>query len=205
MKLALSKREWRAVLMLGSVVLMVGWIYLTYGLFPLRRRSVELTQEVRTARQQLAILEGLISKEDVLRREFRRADETVKSLRQLLPSQEELPVIIERLSDFAAQTQVRIQTVLPQRAEDQSGTWEPNHKPDSGAAAVYEEVFIQIDAVAGYHQLGNFIALMEAEPRPLRVISLRVTGNEKEPRRHHVKMLVQMYVAKGALEVPGAA
>lgn len=204
MKLTLSKRERRALAVFVAVVILGGWAYLAYGITPLRRRGVALGQEVSAARQQLALLEGAVANEAGLQEEFRQADERVSALRHLLPSPEELPLIIERLSDFAAQTQVRIQTILPQRADDSEEVWQPDEGGEAASdAVVYEEVLIQIDAVAGYHQLGSFIALVEAETRPMRVISLRVTGNEREPRRHHVKMLVRMYVAKPQLEVLG--
>jgi Tfp pilus assembly protein PilO len=209
MKLAFSKRERRALAVFVAVAILVGWAYLAHGIAPLRRRGVALGQQVSAARRQLALLEGAVANEEGLREEFRLADERVSALRHLLPSPEELPIIIERLSDFAAQTQVRIQTILPQRAdESEDDAWPPGEDSEAGGAAsdpvVYEEVLIQIDAVAGYHQVGSFIALVEAETRPMRVISLRVTGNEREPRRHHVKMLVRMYVAKPTWELSGA-
>src|SRR3989338_2900230 len=99
-------------------------------------------------------------------------------------------------SGLASQTQVKIQTIFPQR---------PLNQPDDRLLAaqgktatelmVYKEIPIQIDAQANYHQLGTFLSLVEASKKPMQVTTLRVSSNPKEPRWHNVSLSLLTYFA----------
>ena len=135
--------------------------------------------------------------EPTLRAQYGQWDEKVTSLRALLPPREEESVVLERLSNLARQTQVKIQAMFPQRSADGtagSGKSGADKGPPAPAQpVVYEDVLIQIDAAAGYHQLGTFISLVEAEERPMRVSSLRIVANPREFKRHSIKLLIRAY------------
>lgn len=193
-KLTLSKREQQVVLFVGSLTLVIGYVYVAWILGPLSREMASLGRRVREARQQVQALETVVANEPTLRAQYGQWDEKVTLLRALLPPREEESVVLERLSNFARQTQVKIQAIFPQRSKD-----EPAGKPSSKSEpAVYEDVLIQIDASAGYHQLGTFISLVESDARPMRVSSLRLVANPKELKRHHVKLLIRAYFSTTA-------
>ena len=196
-KLTLSKREQKVILLVGTLMLVIGYVYVAWILGPLGREMASLGERVRSAHQQVRALEAVVVNESALRTQYAQWNEKVTVLRSLLPPRDEESVILERLSNFARQTQVKIQAIFPQRSKD-----EQTGKPSSNAEpAVYEDVLIQIDASAGYHQLGAFISLVESEGRPMRVSSLRIVANPKEFKRHHVKLLIRVYFStslKGA-------
>jgi Tfp pilus assembly protein PilO len=193
MKPRLSKREQRilaVVLVLGAGIL---WMYVVCIVQPLLGEVRELGQQLRAAREELKILEVSAANESALRQQHGKVQEAVASLRKLLPSEEELPQVIELLSDLAGQSQVKIQTIFPQRPAA------PNPadlaKSERASAEAYKGVIIQVDALSGFHQLGMFLSLVESGEKPMQVSSLRISADEKEPRRQRVKLLLKTYLA----------
>lgn len=201
MALHLSAREQRTILAVGLLVVVIVWLYSASIIRPLMREAGELEQQVRSAREQLKSLEAATANEAALREQHRQLQGTVASLRSLLPAEEELPRVIGLLSDLANQAQVKIQSIFPQRP---IGSQEPARGPTGATAkpVMTKEVPIQIDALAGYHQLGSFLSLVEASDRPLQVSSLRISGDPREPKRLRVKLLIQSYfAASGAIAI----
>ena len=193
MKLNMTVREQRTlgiVAVLGAGIL---WMYLTYIVGPLMREAGELGRQVRTAREELKLLQTATANESALKTQHQQLQETVASLRKLLPAEEELPKVIELISDMAGQSQVKIQTIFPQRplAETSAATQKDAAPPPP---LVYRDVLIQIDALAGFHQLGTFLSLVETGDTPMQVSSLKISSDPKD-RRLQVKLLVQSYFA----------
>ena len=196
MKLGLSTRELRTVLIGGVLGLLVTWMYVAMILTPLWREAASLGGRVRSAREQLAALQQATTNEAGLREQHRRLQETVLSLRSDLPSEEELPAVIEFLSGLASQTQVKIQSIFPQRPIESLDDRLMGEKATGPAdRMVYKEIPIQIDAQANFHQLGTFLALVEASDKPMQVSTLRISGNPKEPRWHNVNLSILAYFA----------
>jgi Tfp pilus assembly protein PilO len=117
-------------------------------------------------------------------------------MRALLPAKEEVADVIQDLSTLAAQANVKIETIFPQqRPPSELDPKSKGSPPTPTGPAVYEKIMVQIDALAGYHHLGSFLNLVESGPRPMRVSSLRIAGNPREPKRHFIKLLIQAYFA----------
>ena len=197
MKLNFSSREQRLVLMAGAFALLGMWVYSAYFISPLLRAGADLGRQVRSAREQLSVLEDAVAKEAGLREQQQHVSQVVESLRAQLPTEEEVPAVIEHLSDLASQTGVKIQAIFPQRSVD---TLAPNRargqeNKTGSEPLVYTAIPIQIDALAGYHQLGAFLSLVETSDRPMEVITLRIAANQKEAKRHTIKMLLRLYFA----------
>ena len=202
MKLAFSKPEQRAILAAGALTLLIGWLYVAYLILPLQHEAGNLGQQVQTARQRLATLGAIVANEGSLRTQYTQWNEKVKSLRVFLPAQEELPAVIERLSALANQTQVKIETIFPQRSlgdQKKTNVNPGKGKPSQPSPSAYEEVLIQVEALAGYHQLGAFLSAVESGDKLVRVSSLRMVGNPREPKHHHIKLLLRAYFATGVL------
>ena len=193
MKLRLTTREQRALAAIGVLGAGILWTYFTFIVGPLMREAGELSQQVRAAREEFKTLQSATANETTLRQRHEQLQDTVASLRKLLPAEEELPHVIELLSDLAGQSQVKIQTIFPQRplAEDAHALEKP---AASAAPLVYKDVLIQIEALAGFHQLGTFLSLVETGETPMQVSSLRISSDPKD-RRLQVKLLVQSYFA----------
>ena len=210
MKIHLTPREQRRLLGIGALALFILWVYSSSIIQPLFKENTELGQQVQIARDRLRGLEAVASNEGALQQQQQQLQQTVKSLRSLLPAEKELPVVIERLSDIASQAQVKIQTISPQRtapspgAQRSSGKSSDTQKDAPSDPLVYKEVTIQIDALAGFHQLGTFLGMIESSDNPMQVNSLRVSGDPKEPKRHRIKFILKSFFATEG-DVPGGS
>lgn len=182
------------LVIVGLLAVGILWVYTSLIAGPLLREVRGLGQRVRDARQELRVLEAATANEAALWAQHRQLQEDVAALRDFLPDEEELPQLIELLSDLASQSQVKIQTIFPQRSMDGSAT-----DPDADLGpTVYKDVFIQIDAITGFHQLGVFLSLVEARDQPMQVSFLRISTHPRETRRVKVKLLIQaFFAAKG--------
>ena len=198
MKLTLTKREQKLIAILGGLMIVISYVYVSFILGPLTHETIQLGQRVREAHQRVQGLETIVVNEPALRAQYGQWEEKVKSLRALLPSRDEESATLEKLSSLARKSQIKIQAIFPQRPKDQpaspKATPKESTKPEP---TVYEDVLIQVDASGGYHQLGTFISLVEADKRPLRISSLRIVGNPKEMKNHNIKLLIRAYFATG--------
>lgn len=199
MKLSLSGRDQKTIAVGALLAILVLWVYFTSIVGPLVRAGGNLIREVQQAREKVKTLEHSTANEETLRQQHQEVTQTVSSLRRLLPPEEELPAVIELISTLANQSQVKIQTIFPQRS---LGGLDSVSAAAGGAPApvYYKEIPIQIDALAGYHQLGSFLSLVESGEKPMRVASLRISANPKESKRHSVKLLLRSYFATTSSE-----
>ena len=197
-KSGLPKREQQAILIIGVLGVGVLWLYFAYIVGPLNRASGQLNRQIQDGKGRLQILEAVASREGQLKTQHQQLSRTVGELRQLLPAEGDVSTIIQQLTGLANQAQVKILTISPQRVQEaepeapRGRTTAPVAEP----AKVYEDVFIAIDALAGYHQLGMFLSLVEAGEKPMRIASLKVSTNPKELRRANIKLLISTYLTK---------
>jgi Tfp pilus assembly protein PilO len=168
-------------------------IYLVYVIGPLLRLMGRLDHSAEQETVKRKHIQQLIAQEPQLRQEFDELSKTMERLRASMPAEQELALVIEQLSGMANQAGVKIQTIFPQRSLE-------SFKVVAGLDArsqtrLYKEIPIQIDALAGYHQLGRFLARVERGRQPVQLKSLRLTTNPKEPRRHVAELVLIAYFA----------
>lgn len=195
----LTRREQRVILAAGALAVLVIWLYAVYIVAPLNRASTDLTRQLASSREQLRALEVVTARDGALQEQYGQLSATLVTLRDLLPAEGEISTVIEQLTALANQTQVKILTISPQRSPDakSAASGPAKSAASSTPAKIYEDVFIRIDALAGYHQLGSFLSLVEAGGKPMRITTLRIAGNPKDARRSSVKLLVSTFLAKG--------
>lgn len=177
-------------LLMGLVILtsLALYVYCLYVLQPIARRVIQLSRQVREVNGQVHALEQLVTQSTNLQKEYASLQSRVAQLRGQLPSEENLPEVIEWVSELASQTGVKILSIFPQRAS-------PSVKVDAQASSeLYRPVIIELDALAGFHQLGMFLGRVESGDRSLEVDQLMISQSERELRRHNVKLILQTYV-----------
>ena len=202
MRITISHREQRTLLLLGLLGVVILWVYGAYLIAPLGRKAAELAQQLAQARERVRALELVTGNEPSLQRQYEELNRTVASMRDALPAERELPATIELLSGLASQAQVKIQTISPLR-----GLEDPAPESSSGPAGkvpvapiVYKPALIQIDALAGYHQLGMFLSLIEGSDKPLQLSSLHITASPRESGRQQVRVVIRAFFAVKAPE-----
>ncbi len=189
MKSAVNKQRLQTLLLLGLFVILGLYFSVQYYFLPTSRKASSLQQEVRTVRDRLRGLEAMTANQEALQAQYLQVEQAVASLRKSLPSESELPAVLEVISGLAAKANVKIQTIFPER------TLSTSKLSTSSDPAVYKEVPIQVDALAGYHELGLFLNQIEVGDKPMQVLSLRITSNPKDPKRHQINLLLRAYFA----------
>lgn len=208
MKSTLTSREQKILVVGGLLALVVLWTYTTYIIRPLMREGAQLREDVVTARDRLKLLEVTTAQETTLREQHRQLNDTVAALQRLLPDEKRLSEVIERLSDLASQSDVKIQTIFPQKSDPEPGIEKTAALQKTTAASrpagaiVYHDVVIQIDATAGFHQVGTFLSLMEGQSVPLQITLLKISSDPKVLKRQRVKMLIRAYFSPTAGDNP---
>jgi Tfp pilus assembly protein PilO len=182
---------------LFALVAGIGWVYYAVVFMPLFRGVAQAARETAATGKQLHQIRELLAQEPQLRQEQAQLTQALDALRPALPKEEDLPSTLQALSEAASQSGVRIQTIVPQRSVETFGpAAAPAAKKTRAPAAspsppLYRQIPIQIDAAAGFHQLGAFVTRMESGPQALRVTTLRVTSEKaKEFRRHQITLTV---------------
>lgn len=193
------KRELQVMVLIGLLGVGILYVYFLYIFSPLSRAAATVGREVRAAQEKLRTLEAVTANETALKEQYRQVDDTVRSLRKAMPIEAELPSVMEFLSSLASKTSVKIQTIFPQRPSGPSSLQMLQQAKDGkkDEQTVYKEIPIQIEALAGYHELGTFLSLVETGERPMQVANLRISSNPKEPRRHQINLVIRSYFATG--------
>ena len=187
--MSLSPRDQKR---LAGVFLLAGacvWVYHAWVLRPLVKTVAQVGQDVHTKQKQLQAFEQLLAQEPQLHQEYARLSVAIQQERAALPSDQELPVVLERIANLAGAAGVKVQTVLPQRT-----VLSP---PTQNTPQLYKEIPIQMEGVAGFHQLGNFLSQIESGAQPMQVKTLHISGNAKDVRRHAVQVTLIGYFATG--------
>ena len=194
MKINMTKREQQVLGVVVVLGLCITWGYMTY-FSVIRGAADRLGGEVRSARDRVQVIEKALASESQIRQQYAQMDQSVNSLRTQLPPEEQLSSVIEHLSDLASQSQVKIQTIFPQRQTDEeaAGSSLLGQKPP-----IYTVTPIQIDAVAGYHELGTFLNLVEMSHSPMELASLRISANPNQIKRHTIKIVLDVFFATSA-------
>ncbi len=195
MAIKLAPRQQKTVLVIAGLGVVTAGIYLGLIMLPMWNQYTNFSSQITQARQQLGILQAVTVREPQLHQQHRDLLQSVRSWRERLPRAGETSSVIEHISEFAAQAGVKVLSIVP--LTDASAPVAAS-KPAS-AKPPYYTVPIQMEAMAGYHQLGRFVDLIEGTSTPMQIVSLRVAGNLKDSARHRVRLMIQAYVASESL------
>jgi Tfp pilus assembly protein PilO len=171
------------------------WAYVAYVIQPLMASASDLDQKIRSGDTELRHIQQALAQEPKLQREQEELTEAMRSLRTVMPAEQELASIIEQVSAMATHAGVKIQTIFPQRSLESFKVVAGLDEKRPQQSKLFKEIPIQINALAGYHQLGAFLNRVEQGKQPMYLKSLRITTNPKELRRHTVEVVIIAYFA----------
>ena len=186
-KFSIDLKDKKKVLILGAIV-GVGaiYIYLSFILLPqIARVAVayskadKLNSEAKVAQREISEIEGL--KKQVIKYRGK-----IESYESMLPAEQEIPKLLEGLSDMAKSANVKIVAITPIQS-----------KQEAQNNQTYQEIPILINAKSGYHELGKFLNNLENADRFMKVIDIRINENKATPKRHDVEILVLTYKLLG--------
>lgn len=189
----MTKEQWRLAILGGLLGMLAVCVYFSMLVVPSFQRIGKLGQEVSEAKEQLTMLERVLANEERIREQHERLGQTVASLRDILPAEEELPIIIEKLSELARVANVKILTIFPKL--DISKSFNAQHGEKDNETRVYRAIPIQMDAVAGYHSIGQFMSLVESLSIPIEVTVLRISHSPQLFREHAMRLVLNIFFA----------
>ncbi|MFX0211381.1 MAG: type 4a pilus biogenesis protein PilO, partial [Candidatus Hodarchaeota archaeon] len=103
-----------------------------------------------------------------------------------LPSEKEIPAVLEYVSAAAKELNVRITEIRPIGQDKDKGK----------APTIYYKAPILLKAECGYHQLGRFLNKLESADRFMKIDDIKIETNSRTSDIHNVELIVVTYVMK---------
>jgi Tfp pilus assembly protein PilO len=158
-------------------------VYCGVILSPLWSLAMRTGQELRQAEQALRDIEQGLLQQPQLQQQQKDLEARAAQLRTVVPMEDQLPSVLQHLTEVAAQTGINVEAITPK----------PNASKE--LPVFYRQVPIELKGLAGYHQLGVFLSRVETEGPPIRIQTLRISANRKVLRRHDVQLVLQASLA----------
>ncbi len=125
---------------------------------------------------------------DGLKKQVKLLQEKKDYYEKILPSEKEIPAILEYLSYAAKQLHVRISEIKP--LEQKQGKQKDKGKI---TPSLYYRVPILVQAKCGYHALGRFINRLESADRFMKISDIKILARPNDDRIHKVQLLIVTY------------
>ncbi len=184
-KNTLTDPEKKKIFLVGGVAIVVLFVYFQLLLGPALGRIGRVRSEARQLRQSLKAVQAGLSQLPQMEKKTTRLREKVRMAEDHFPSKLELPELLERLSEVAETSDVKIVEIEPTK---------PLSLESGGDQPLYEEVPIALNAKSGYHELGLFINQLENSKRYFVVKDIRIKKDSSDSKRHHVDLVLQTFV-----------
>lgn len=171
----------------GAVIAAIGWLQFFY--LPTQRALSEARSQVEQLSVQLNQVKSGIARLPAMQEEITRLSAEFQLPTTPKPPEQQLPELLDEISKAARRSQIQI---LGQKPRGNVSALVPG---PSG----YLEVPVMIMATGGYHQIGQFLDLLESSPQLLlRVRELGIMGNPDDLYRHGAFVLFHAYLVPGA-------
>ena len=143
----------------------------------------------RTTMPQLAELDNELKalrhdkkNKELVARQWQEAQDSVADRERSFIAPDELPSLLENLSQLALDSNVKILTLKP--APELA-----TEKKESR----YTSTPIKISALAGTHEFGKFVAKLESGTTFFRVMNMTIRDNSPDIKRHRVDLDLEVY------------
>ncbi len=183
----LKNKQTQVLLMIIVAVLAAAVLYLYFVFVPQVVRVFELTRNTGKVRSDLKSARTIIKDFDSLESNLKERGEKVESYEEQLPAEQEIPALLENLSNMAKESNIKIVGIVPAMSfvvDDKS----------VNENQIYREIPIRITAKSGYHELGHFLNKLENADRFMKVTDIDIKANVATPTKHDVELTVCTYV-----------
>jgi len=185
----LKDKKTQVMILAGLLCVLALIIYVSYILAPQVERVFGAVGKVSKVGSDLKIAQDNIANIGKFKNNLAAYEEKVDRYEKMLPAQQEIPALLESLSDIAKNSNVKIVGIMPIVGKgDKAKT----------RSQIYKEIPILINAKSGYHELGKFLSNMENADRFMKVSDIQIKSNVSSPKKHDVEILVLTYILLGA-------
>lgn len=143
-----------------------------------------------TTREQVWEVRERLERLDTIEAERDQLAAAVLHLESFVPPGGGLSELLEELSSVAAATGVKILSLVP----------EPAPQPDG--ATGYQAIAVRVRAVAGYHEFGRFLSVLEGGPRFTRASDVEILTSRDDPEHHRISLSLATWIVAGGAGGP---
>jgi len=176
--------EQKKLILIALVALIALIVFVNFLMKPTISEIVKINPELLKFKKDIETAQLRIKKQPELKKELEKMRSTIENYRTVLSAEEEIPSLLEELSDMAHKSRVTIIGIEPIRA---SGT-------KFSRGELFREVPISIKARSGYHRLGRFISRLESAERVFAVKKLEIQGRLQNPKTHDARLVVSTFL-----------
>jgi Tfp pilus assembly protein PilO len=172
----------------GAALLVVFVLNYFILLHPLMGSLHQMSAKTSEIRQNLQGVKSDIARIDQNRAQLDKIRTQINEVKIKIRSKQEVPLILEDISRVANHTGVKIDQLMPMRDQQEVLAKSENTK--------YYALPIMIQARSAYHDLGRFLAQMEADKIFYSVANLSITANPKETTHHMVQLTIKSVISE---------
>ncbi|MDD5174227.1 MAG: type 4a pilus biogenesis protein PilO [Candidatus Omnitrophica bacterium] len=176
----------QTLLLTVLVSLIAAALYLYFVFVPQVIRVFKLTADAGRMNSELKSARVLIKDFESLSRSLKEQSRKVESYEKKLPAEQEIPALLENLSNMAKNSNIKIVGIVP------AMSYFKDEKPVK-QSQIYREIPILITAKSGYHELGRFLSNLENADRFMKVADIDIKANKANPKKHDVELMVCTY------------
>ena len=187
----LDSERFKVNAQLGAIAL-VAALYLTFAIVPKSSTLSNISRKVQELSNKIDLTNNHIRRLGEMQEKLKTLNSELESYSQGLPDQKEITEFLQELSTIAKSSMVKILSITP--SEDivpEKGEDEDKSKKH------YKELPVVITAKSGYHQLGQFVSILEQGKRFITIQDLRIREDKRTPRSHDIRMVLKTYVSVG--------
>jgi len=167
--------------------ILVGlFLWVRFFVSPQQEISAQLHSSLEKVRQDVSTTHQKMSHLPALEAEIHRLMMQEPMMVEASP-EEQLPEIFKVIAQEAKTAQVRL---LGVKAKKEISQVTPSLNG-------FLELPVQVDATAGYHQLGQFLDLLEGSNNFFRVQGLKIQSNPNDVWHHQATLLLDVYLFPG--------
>ena len=162
------EKKMMLILAVGIALFVDFWIFVYPGVALLGRTLPGLS----TGQQELNELREDKKNHAMIEKKAKDVQEKLEGMEKRFVGVDETPVLLENLSKLALDSGIKITSL----------------KPIEGSAvqnaSSYSTLPIQIDAIGGAHECGQFLSSLENNQTLFRLTDMKISENSQDPRRH---------------------
>ena len=159
-------------------------LYVYFVVMPQFVRVTTLISKVRSMKTEMKTAKSTIAEMSGLKKKLGEYKEKVEMYEKKLPAEQEIPSLLENLSNMAKVANIKITSIMPVMAENKIA--QPNQ--------LYREIPIRITAKSGFHELGRFLNDLENGDRFMKIVEIGIKTNKTSPKLHEIDLKVCTYI-----------
>jgi len=187
----LEKNKTQVLITVILVSAIALFLYFNFLLLPQIGRVADLLNKTSKVSIDLRKAKADIAKIPEFKKAIDSYKEKVDSYETKLPVENEIPVLLESLSNMANNSRVKIIGITPMTVS----AFQKDQKVQSKEKErIYKEIPILVSAKSGYHELGAFLNDLENSDRFMKVADIDMKANKASPKKHDAELIILTYV-----------